>query len=56
MVFTVNVSAPVHYVGSDIQILGIALLTKYLLPFELVSLLLLAAFIFTAMVTRKNKI
>ena len=29
--------------------------TKYLLPFELLSLLLLAAFIFTAMVTRKNK-
>ena len=48
-------NTPIHYVGSDIEIIGIALLTKYLLPFELVSLLLLAAFIFTAMVTRKNK-
>ena len=48
-------NTPIHYVGSDIEIIGIALLTKYLLPFELLSLLLLAAFIFTAMVTRKNK-
>ena len=48
-------NTPIQYVGSDIEIIGIALLTKYLLPFELVSLLLLAAFIFTAMVTRKNK-
>lgn len=45
----------IHYEGSDLQLIGIALLTKYLFPFELLSILLLAVFIFTAIITRKKK-
>lgn len=48
-------NASIHYEGSDLQLIGIALLTKYLFPFELLSILLLSVFIFTAIITRKKK-
>ncbi len=42
-------------VGSDVQLIGIQLITKYLLAFELISVLLLAVLIFAATITRKEK-
>jgi NADH:ubiquinone oxidoreductase subunit 6 (subunit J) len=45
---------PTEYSGQNVQLLGHLLLTKYLLPFELVSMVLLASLVGAIILARKE--
>ena len=47
--------SPIQSTDSTVNSIGVLLLTKYLLPFEVISILLLAALIGAAMLSRKEQ-
>lgn len=49
-----TVGTPTEYAGQNVQLIGHLLLTKYLLPFEVVSVVLLAAMVGAMVLARKE--